>query len=45
MNGYNFSLDSTEEAGRDGVVHHVWQYKNGKWKLSRMLSYDSQDVK
>jgi hypothetical protein len=24
---------------------HVWQYKNGKWMLSRMLSFDHQDVK
>ncbi|REG27024.1 uncharacterized protein DUF4440 [Archangium gephyra] len=22
-----------------------WQYKNGKWKMSRILSYDHQDVK
>jgi ketosteroid isomerase-like protein len=33
--------DETEPVG-EGKFIHLWQYKNGAWKITRVISYDHQ---
>jgi ketosteroid isomerase-like protein len=33
--------DETEPVG-EGKFIHLWQYKNGAWKIARVISYDHQ---
>jgi ketosteroid isomerase-like protein len=33
--------DETEPVG-EGKFIHLWQYKNGVWKITRVISYDHQ---
>lgn len=32
--------DAPERPGDEAKYTHIWEYKNGKWKIKRELSYD-----
>jgi hypothetical protein len=37
-------IDAKEPAGEAKFIH-LWRYKQGEWKITRVISYDHRPIK